>query len=41
MRKVLKVEPKTELIGIASEVVYMQKPYWCNANVRQLRLSIM
>ena len=41
MRKVLKVEPKTELIGIASEVVYMQKPYWCNANVRQLKLSIM
>lgn len=41
MRTVLKIEPKTELIGVASEVVYMQKPYWCNANVRQLKLSIM
>ena len=41
MRKVLNIEPKTELIGVASEVVYLQKPYWCNANVRQLKLSIM
>ena len=41
MKRLLKIEPKTELIGIASEVVYMQKPYWCNADVRQLKLSIM
>ena len=41
MRHDLKIEPKTELIGIASEVVYMQKSYWCNASVRQLKLSVM
>lgn len=41
MKNVLTIEPKTELIGIASEVVYLQKPYWCNANVRQLKLSVM
>ncbi len=41
MKKLLKVEAKTELICVASEVVYLQKPYWCNANVRQLKMSVM
>lgn len=41
MKQTLHIEVKTELIGIASEIVYWQKPYWCNANMRQLKLSII
>jgi acetyl esterase/lipase len=31
----------TNMIGLTSEVVYMQKPYWCNVTERQLKLSVI
>ena len=29
------------MIGLASEIVYLQKPYWCNMSARALKLSFM
>jgi acetyl esterase/lipase len=41
MKTTLRVERKDQLIALASEVVYMQKPYWCDCNAQQLKLSFM
>lgn len=29
------------MIGLASEIVYLQKPFWCNMSARSLKLSFM
>ena len=41
MKETLKFERDNFLIGLDPEVVYLQKPYWCNISDRQLKLSIM
>lgn len=41
MRETIKLENNTYALGLTSEVVYMQKPYWCNLTERQLKLSLI
>lgn len=41
MKETLSIEAKNKLICLDSHIVYLQKPYWCNATTRQLFLSLM
>lgn len=41
MKESLQLENNTHILGLTSEIVYMQKPYWCNLTERQLKLSII
>lgn len=41
MKEILKLQAKTQMIGLASRIVYAQKPYWCNCTSRQLTMSFM
>lgn len=41
MKETIHVPVTAPLIGLASEIVYTQKPYWCNATYSQLKLSLL
>ena len=41
MEKTLSFECKGRMIGLADDIVYMQKMFWCNASARQLHMSVM
>ena len=43
MREQIRLEKDelTNMYGVTSEVVYLQKPYWCNVTERQLKLSLI
>lgn len=41
MKEIINVPVTAPLIGLASEIVYTQKPYWCNATYQQLKLSLL
>ena len=41
MKHVMKIKPEGAMYGLASEIVYWQKDYWCNASARQLKMSFM
>ncbi|MCD8197638.1 MAG: prolyl oligopeptidase family serine peptidase [Lachnospiraceae bacterium] len=41
MREMIKAQSEAYMLGLAADVVYMQKPYWCNMTERQLKMSII
>ncbi len=41
MEKTLSFECKGRMIGLADDIVYLQKMFWCNASARQLHMSMM
>ena len=41
MRETINLKNNTYALGLTSEVVYLQKPYWCNLTERQLKLSLI
>jgi len=41
MKELLKITNSQPLISLASELVYLQKPFWCNATYKALKLSLL
>ncbi len=41
MKKKVRVPVTMPLIGLGSEIVYAQKPYWCSATYIQMKLSLL
>lgn len=41
MRKELEIEVKEEVITLGADLIYMQKPYWCNAGFYPLKMSLI
>ncbi len=41
MRETITLDNTKYMLCLTSEVVYMQKPYWCNVSERQLKLSLL
>lgn len=41
MKEVLRLERRQPMIGLAIDVIYQQKMYWCNCSSRPLRMSVM
>ena len=41
MKRVLPLKREDDLVCLARNIVYKQKPYWCNASCRQLSLSLL
>lgn len=41
MKYVLNMPREDKMIGLAADIVYMQKMYWCHCSARELKLSFM
>lgn len=41
MKQIWSLERKSKMIGLASDITYMQKTYWCHCSARALKMSFM
>lgn len=41
MKTILQLERRLPMIGLATDIVYQQKMYWCHCSARPLRMSVM